>query len=60
MNFILLPQSLDLLLFPGPKSECKLLFLYHEGFLGALNAFMDYGRVDANDLVLEEAKGKVS
>ncbi|KAJ0981205.1 hypothetical protein J5N97_009460 [Dioscorea zingiberensis] len=38
------------------KGQMQALFLRHEGFLGALGAFMDYGCVETNDLPLGDTK----
>ncbi|KAM0949155.1 putative pantothenate kinase [Dioscorea sansibarensis] len=40
------------------KGQMQALFLRHEGFLGALGAFTDYGNVDTYDFALEDTKEK--
>lgn len=38
------------------KGQMQAVFLRHEGFLGALGAFMSYRGLDVDDLVLEDLK----
>lgn len=59
-NDFLLLHSSDHLTLRRSKGQMQALFLRHEGFLGALGAFMDYENIDTYDLPLEDTKEKVS
>jgi type II pantothenate kinase len=43
------------ILFGRSKGEAKAMFLRHEGFLGALGAFMSYERHSLGDLMVNQS-----